>query len=83
VYQDRVQLIGYLGKNREAETAKQSQRKYTVFSLASKPAWRGADEEWHSKTEWHKQRCYAFKNSLDIINNSLVICCADFDERFE
>jgi single-strand DNA-binding protein len=54
MYQNRVHLIGYLGKNPEAKTAKQSQRKYTVFSLATKRAWKGADEEWHSKTEWHR-----------------------------
>lgn len=54
MYQNRVHLIGYLGKNPEAKTAKASQRKYTVFSLATKRAWKGADEEWHSKTEWHR-----------------------------
>jgi len=54
MYQNRVHLIGYLGKNPEAKTTKQSQRKYTVFSLATKRAWKGADEEWHSKTEWHR-----------------------------
>jgi hypothetical protein len=51
MYQNRVHLIGYLGKNPEAKTAKQSQRKYTVFSLATKRTWKGADEEWVSKTE--------------------------------
>jgi single-strand DNA-binding protein len=54
MYQNRVHLIGYLGKNPEAKSAKQSGRKYTVFSLATKRAWKGADEEWHSKTEWHR-----------------------------
>jgi Single-strand binding protein family len=52
IYQNRVHLIGYVGKNPEAKTAKQSQRKYTVFSLATKRAWKGADEQWHSKTEF-------------------------------
>jgi hypothetical protein len=51
MYQNRVHLIGYLGKNPEAKTAKQSQRKYTLYSLATKRAWKGADEESHSKTE--------------------------------
>jgi single-stranded DNA-binding protein len=54
MYQNRVHFIGYVGKNPEAKTAKQSQRKYTVFSLATMRAWNGADEEWHSKTEWHR-----------------------------
>lgn len=54
MYQNRVHLIGYLGKNPEQKSAKQTDRKYTVFSLATKRAWKGADEEWHSKTEWHR-----------------------------
>ena len=54
MYQNRVHLIGYLGRNPEQKSAKQSGRKYTVFSLATKRAWKGADEEWHSKTEWHR-----------------------------
>lgn len=54
MYQNRVHLIGYLGKNPEQKSAKQSDRKYTVFSFATKRAWKGADEEWHSKTDWHR-----------------------------
>jgi single-strand DNA-binding protein len=49
---NRVHLIGYLGKNPEHKSAKKTDRKYTVLSLATKRAWKGADEEWHSKTEW-------------------------------
>jgi single stranded DNA-binding protein len=25
-----------------------------VLSLATQRSWKGADEEWHSKTEWHR-----------------------------
>lgn len=54
MYQNRVHLIGYIGKNPEHKSAKKTDRKYTVLSLATKRAWKGADEEWHSKTEWHR-----------------------------
>ena len=54
MYQNRVHLIGYLGNNPEHKAAKQTGRKYTVFSLATKRAWKSAAEEWHSKTEWHR-----------------------------
>jgi single-strand DNA-binding protein len=54
MYQNKVHLIGYLGKNPQQKSAKQTDRKYTVFSLATKFAWKGADEEWHSKTDWHR-----------------------------
>jgi single-stranded DNA-binding protein len=49
-----VHLIGYLGKNPEHKSVKASDRNYAVLSLATQRSWKGADEEWHSKTEWHR-----------------------------
>ena len=54
MYQNRVHLIGYLGKNPEQKSVKTTERKYAVLSLATQRSWKGADEEWHSKTEWHR-----------------------------
>ena len=54
MYQNRVHLIGYLGRNPEHKSVKATDRKYAVLSLASQRSWKGADEEWHSKTEWHR-----------------------------
>jgi single-strand DNA-binding protein len=54
MYQNRVDLIGYLGKNPEHKSVKTTDRKYAVLSLATQRSWKGADEEWHSKTEWHR-----------------------------
>jgi len=54
MYQNRVHLIGYLGRNPEHKSVRGSDRKYAVLSLATQRSWKGADEEWHSKTEWHR-----------------------------
>jgi single-strand DNA-binding protein len=54
MYQNRVHLIGYLGKNPDQKPVRASDRKYAVLSLATQRSWKGADEEWHSKTEWHR-----------------------------
>jgi single-strand DNA-binding protein len=54
VTQNKVHLIGYLGKNPEYKSVKTTDRKYAVLSLATQRSWKGADEEWHSKTEWHR-----------------------------
>ena len=54
MYQNRVHLIGYLGRNPEQKPVRGSDRKYAVLSLATQRSWKGADEEWHSKTEWHR-----------------------------
>jgi len=51
---NRVHLIGYLGKNPEHRSVRASDRKYAVLSLATQLSWKSADEEWHSKTEWHR-----------------------------
>ena len=54
MYQNRVHLIGYLGKNPEHKSVKATDRKFAVLSLATQRSWKGADEQWHSKTEWHR-----------------------------
>jgi single stranded DNA-binding protein len=54
MFQYRVHLIGYLGKNPEHKSVRASDRKYAVLSLAIQRSWKGADEEWHSKAEWHR-----------------------------
>jgi single-strand DNA-binding protein len=54
MYQNRVHLIGYVGKNPEHKSVKTTDRKYAVLSLATQRSWKGADEQWHSKTEWHR-----------------------------
>ena len=46
MYQNRVHLIGYLGKNPEHKSVKATDRKYAVLSLATQRSWKGADEEW-------------------------------------
>jgi len=49
-----VHLIGYLGKNPGHKSVKASDRKDAVLSSATQQSWKGADEEWLSKTEWHR-----------------------------
>jgi hypothetical protein len=50
MYQNRVHLIGYLGKNPEHKSVRASDRKYAVLSLATQPSWKNADDEWAQKT---------------------------------
>ncbi len=48
---NRVQLIGYLGRDAEARfTAKGT--KYAVFSLAVNRTWKSAEGEKHEATDW-------------------------------
>lgn len=48
---NRVQLIGYLGRDAEARfTAKGT--KYAIFSLAVNRTWKSAEGEKHEATDW-------------------------------
>src|SRR5262245_29771651 len=54
MYINVVHLVGHLGKNPEAKTVRGTDRKYAVLSLATQRSWKGADEQWHSETDWHR-----------------------------
>ena len=54
MYENKVQLIGYLGRNPEHKTTKQTGRTFALLSLATQSAWKDANEEWQRKVEWHR-----------------------------
>ena len=54
VYENRVELKGFLGKDPESKTTKESGRKLVILSLATKTSWTDANEQRHEKTEWHR-----------------------------
>jgi len=53
VFQNRVTLIGFLGKDAEKRVTK-NDIPYTVLSLATKDSWKDRSGEWQSRTEWHR-----------------------------
>jgi len=54
MYENKVQLIGYLGKNPEHKKAKKTSRTFAILSLATQSAWKDANEEWQRRVEWHR-----------------------------
>jgi single-strand DNA-binding protein len=54
MYENRVELMGFLGKNPESKITKKSGRKLAILSLATKTWWTDANEQRHEKTEWHR-----------------------------
>ena len=58
-----VTLVGFVGADPEQRQAKGNGSKFTVLSVATQRSWKNADDEWSSKTEWHRivliwnQRC--------------------------
>jgi single-strand DNA-binding protein len=54
MYQNRVALIGFLGKDAEVRTTKNG-ASYTVLSVATKRSWKNRESgEWQSQTTWHR-----------------------------
>jgi hypothetical protein len=49
-----VTLVGFVGADPELRQAKGTGAKFTVFSVATQRSWKNADDEWSSKTEWHR-----------------------------
>ena len=44
MYENRVELMGFLGKNPESKSTKKSGRKFALLSLASKTWWTDENE---------------------------------------
>jgi single-strand DNA-binding protein len=49
-----VTLVGFVGSDPEQRQAKGNGSKFTVLSVATQRSWKNADDEWSSKTEWHR-----------------------------
>ena len=53
MYQNRLSLIGFTGREPEQKVTKNGAA-YTVLSLATKTSWKNDNDEWESRTEWHR-----------------------------
>jgi single-strand DNA-binding protein len=53
MYQNRLSLIGFSGKEPEQKLTKNGTA-YTVLSLATKTSWKNDNDKWESRTEWHR-----------------------------
>jgi len=54
MYLNSVQIIGFIGKDPERRQAWSNGAAFTVLSVATQRSWKNADDEWASKTEWHR-----------------------------
>lgn len=55
MYQNRVTLIGFLGKDAESRSTRTQQTPFVVLSLATKRSWKDRESgERRSETQWHR-----------------------------
>jgi len=57
VYQNSVDLMGFLGADAQSRTTRDGVP-LTVLSLATKRSWKDSKGEWQSQTEWHRVTCF-------------------------
>ncbi len=69
MYLNHVQLIGFLGKDPEKREVRGNGTTFTVLSVATQQSWKAANDEWQSKTEWH--RVVAFNRLGESIADTL------------
>jgi single-strand DNA-binding protein len=54
-YLNSVTLVGFVGSDPEQRQARNNNgSKFTVLSVATRRSWKNAQDEWSSKTEWHR-----------------------------
>jgi len=53
-YLNSVTLVGFVGADPEQRQARNNGSKFTVLSVATQRSWKNAQDDWSSKTEWHR-----------------------------
>jgi single-strand DNA-binding protein len=53
-YLNSVTIVGFVGADPEQRPARNNGSKFTVLSVATQRSWKNAQDEWSSKTEWHR-----------------------------
>ncbi len=53
-YLNSVTIVGFVGADPEQRQARSNGSKFTVLSVATQRSWKNAQDEWSSKTEWHR-----------------------------
>jgi single-strand DNA-binding protein len=53
-YLNSVTIVGFVGADPEQRTVRSNGSKFTVLSVATQRSWKNAEDEWVSKTEWHR-----------------------------
>jgi single-strand DNA-binding protein len=54
MYLNSVTIVGFVGAEPEQRQARSNGAKFTVLSVATRRSWKNAQDEWSSKTEWHR-----------------------------
>ena len=68
-YLNSVSIIGFIGADPEQRQVKKNSAKFTVLSVATHRSWKNAEDEWVSKTEWHRVSVFRPRLAEHVLNN--------------
>jgi single-strand DNA-binding protein len=54
MYLNSVTIVGFVGADPEQRQTRNNGARFTVLSVATQRSWKNAQDEWSSKTEWHR-----------------------------
>jgi len=54
MYLNSVSIVGFVGADPEQRQSRNNGAHFTVLSVATQRSWKNAQDEWSSKTEWHR-----------------------------
>lgn len=69
MYLNSVTLVGFVGADPEQRQAKGNGTKFTVLSVATQRSWKNAEDEWVSKTEWHRVAIFRTRLAQYVLEN--------------
>jgi single-strand DNA-binding protein len=69
MYLNAVTIVGFVGADPEQRQAKGNGTKFTVLSVATQRSWKNAQDEWTSKTEWHRVAIFRSRLSEFVLAN--------------
>jgi single-strand DNA-binding protein len=68
-YLNSITIIGFVGADPEQRQARNNYgSKFTVLSVATQRSWNNTDDDWASKTEWHRIAIFRPRLADSVLN---------------
>jgi single stranded DNA-binding protein len=69
MYLNSITLVGFVGADPELRQSRSNGAKFTVLSVATQRSWKNSEDEWVSRTEWHRVSIFREKLATAVAEN--------------
>jgi single stranded DNA-binding protein len=69
MYLNSVTLVGFVGADPELRQSRSNGSKFAVLSVATQRSWKNSEDEWVSRTEWHRVSIFREKLATAVAEN--------------